>query len=182
MYLSQRAGINFLDGFGGGSLVESNALWNWVRETGDHGPFNSCELLRNHPMAIGYHHVTWGSLHLTGAPARYGMVGDRQAYLTDIRTGKPSLVPAQNNITRNLLFNSYSSTWPLDHVSSRPPSVMAQCLPLSDCIQLTDTQTLTLPQDDGSCYYTDTKNFMLYGGCASFLPLPFSSTSIPAER
>lgn len=29
-----RAGINFLDGFGGGNLVESNALWNWVRETG----------------------------------------------------------------------------------------------------------------------------------------------------
>ena len=26
-----------------------------------------------------------------------------------------SLKPAENNIMRNLLFNSYSSTWPLDH-------------------------------------------------------------------
>jgi hypothetical protein len=32
MFNGPRAGINFLDGFGGGSLVESNALWNWVRE------------------------------------------------------------------------------------------------------------------------------------------------------
>jgi hypothetical protein len=55
-----------------------------------------------------------------------------------VRTGAPSLVPAQNNITRNLLFNSYSSTWPLDH-------------------------------DDGSCYYTDTENFMVYGGYKNFL-------------
>lgn len=84
------------------------------------------------------------------------MCRDRQAYLTDIRDGTPSLVPGQNNITKNLvmpdpclllfgcllfclsgsvpvepqLFNSYSSTWPLDH-------------------------------DDGSCYYTDTENFMI---------------------
>ena len=86
--------------------MESNVLWNWVRETGDHGPFNS-----------------W----------------DRQPYLTDIRTpGQPSLVPAQNNITRNMLFNSYSSAWPLDH-------------------------------DDGSAYYTDSKNFMLYGGYKAYL-------------
>lgn len=68
-YLSEHL-YNFFvpvsDGFGGGNLVESNALWNWVRETGvssaappttraflhssqlqracacaqDHGPFN----------------------------------------------------------------------------------------------------------------------------------------------
>ncbi|GAB5362564.1 hypothetical protein AAMO2058_000808200 [Amorphochlora amoebiformis] len=36
-----RAGINFNDGFGGGSLVEGNLLFNTVMETGDHGPFNS---------------------------------------------------------------------------------------------------------------------------------------------
>jgi hypothetical protein len=66
------------------------------------------------------------------------MFRDRQAYLTEIRTGQPSLVPAQNNITKNLLFNSYSSTWPLDH-------------------------------DDGSCYYYDTFNFMIYGGYKNYL-------------
>ena len=38
---SARALINFNDGFGGGHLVERNLLFNAVRETGDHGAFNS---------------------------------------------------------------------------------------------------------------------------------------------
>jgi len=36
-----RAGINFNDGFGGGSNVTENILFNSCRESGDHGPFNS---------------------------------------------------------------------------------------------------------------------------------------------
>jgi len=36
-----RAGINFNDGFGGGDVMEGNLLANCVRESGDHGPFNS---------------------------------------------------------------------------------------------------------------------------------------------
>ena len=36
-----RAGVNFNDGFGGGNLMKGNLLFNYVRETGDHGPFNS---------------------------------------------------------------------------------------------------------------------------------------------
>ena len=36
-----RAGVNFNDGFGGGSIMTRNLLFNYVRETGDHGPFNS---------------------------------------------------------------------------------------------------------------------------------------------
>ena len=36
-----RAGMNFNDGFGGGSLVEGNLMFNTVMESGDHGPFNS---------------------------------------------------------------------------------------------------------------------------------------------
>ena len=32
-----RAGINFNDGFGGGSLVEKNLLLSTVMESGDHG-------------------------------------------------------------------------------------------------------------------------------------------------
>ena len=36
-----RAGINFNDGFGGGSTVAENLLLNTCRESGDHGPFNS---------------------------------------------------------------------------------------------------------------------------------------------
>lgn len=36
-----RAGINFNDGFGGGSNVTENLVLNTCRESGDHGPFNS---------------------------------------------------------------------------------------------------------------------------------------------
>ena len=41
MFNGPRAGINFNDGFGGGHFMENNLLFNWVRETSDHGPFNS---------------------------------------------------------------------------------------------------------------------------------------------
>ncbi len=63
---------------------------------------------------------------------------DRQPFLTSIRTGHPSLIPAQNNITRNFFFNSYSSSWPIDH-------------------------------DDGSAYYLDSYNLLVYGGYKNFL-------------
>ena len=36
-----RAGVNFNDGMGGGDLMENNLIANCVRESGDHGPFNS---------------------------------------------------------------------------------------------------------------------------------------------
>eukprot|EP01083_Nonionella_stella_P076021 206964_1 len=36
-----RAGINFNDGFGGGSVVHKNLLFNTCRESGDHGPINT---------------------------------------------------------------------------------------------------------------------------------------------
>ena len=36
-----RAGINFNDDMGGGSLVTRNLVWNSCRESQDHGPFNS---------------------------------------------------------------------------------------------------------------------------------------------
>ena len=100
-----RAGVNFNDGFGGGNLLENNLIFNMVRETGDHGPFNS-----------------W----------------DRQPYLTAVKDGTAMLTPAQSNITRNFIINNYHSTWPIDH-------------------------------DDGSCYYYDTYNYLVYGGFKNFL-------------
>jgi hypothetical protein len=101
-----RAGINFNDGFGGGNLMKNNLLFNYVRETADHGPFNS-----------------W----------------DRLPYLTKMNDGEtPSLTPAESYIHQNFLINNYHSTWPIDH-------------------------------DDGSCYYLDTYNFMVYGGFKNYL-------------
>jgi hypothetical protein len=36
-----RAGINYNDGFGGGNNITGNILFNYCRDSGDHGPFNS---------------------------------------------------------------------------------------------------------------------------------------------
>jgi hypothetical protein len=74
--------------------------------TGDHGPFN--RFGREHLLLLFTRYCYEHSVIL-GCCCSW----DRQAYLTEIRDGTPSLVPAQNNITKNLLFNSYSSTWPL---------------------------------------------------------------------
>ena len=41
LFNGPRAGINFNDGFGGGDTVTRNVLFNWVRETRDHGPINT---------------------------------------------------------------------------------------------------------------------------------------------
>ncbi len=37
-----RAGFNANDGFGGGDIIASNLVFSTCRESGDHGPFNSC--------------------------------------------------------------------------------------------------------------------------------------------
>jgi hypothetical protein len=37
-----RAGVNFNDWMVGGDILEGNLLANCVRESGDHGPWNSC--------------------------------------------------------------------------------------------------------------------------------------------
>ena len=101
-----RAGINFNDGFGGGNIVTRNLLFNFVRETKDHGPFNS-----------------W----------------DRQPYLTKVRDGvTASLFPKENYMTYNFLINNYHSYWPIDH-------------------------------DDGTGYFTDQHNYLVYGGFKNYL-------------
>ena len=63
---------------------------------------------------------------------------DRQPYITQ-QPGNTtaSLTPAWNHITANLLFNAYSSTWPIDH-------------------------------DDGSSYYIDSQNVLIYGGAKNY--------------
>ncbi|XP_028405678.1 uncharacterized protein LOC114528250 [Dendronephthya gigantea] len=101
-----RAGINFNDGFGGGNVVTKNLLFNFVRETLDHGPFNS-----------------W----------------DRQPYLTRVRDDKnASLVPKENTMTYNFIISNYHSCWPIDH-------------------------------DDGTGYFTDQYNYLVYGGFKNYL-------------
>ncbi len=106
LFNGPRAGINMNDGFGGGNTITRNLGFNMVRETADHGIFNS-----------------W----------------DRQPYLTKVGDGvTPSLIPATSHITMNFFISNYNSAWPIDH-------------------------------DDGSCYYKDTNNFLVYGGYKNYL-------------
>eukprot|EP01060_Flectonema_neradi_P016246 TRINITY_DN2283_c0_g1_i15.p1 TRINITY_DN2283_c0_g1~~TRINITY_DN2283_c0_g1_i15.p1 ORF type:complete len:827 (+),score=196.14 TRINITY_DN2283_c0_g1_i15:61-2541(+) len=116
-YNGPRAGFNYNDGFGGAYQMSQNLLFNHVRETADHGAFNS-----------------W----------------DRQPYLTrsGVDDGFPdsvklglkgsSIVKAQSHITQNFIINGYSGVWAVDH-------------------------------DDGSQFYNDSSNFMVWGGCKNFL-------------
>eukprot|EP00937_MAST-01D_sp_MAST-1D-sp2_P004825 g4825.t1 len=76
-----RAGVNFNDGFGGGDVMKGNLIANCVRESGDHGPFNS-----------------W----------------DRVPYITNIRTGKPSIIPEFREVTQNFIVSTYSSQEAID--------------------------------------------------------------------
>lgn len=106
-YNGPRAGINFNDGFGGASVLTGNLIFNMVRETDDHGMFNS-----------------W----------------DRQPYITPAQctSGPPSIIPAANHIDRNFIINGYAGRWAIDH-------------------------------DDGSAYYNNTRNFMIFGGVKAYL-------------
>jgi hypothetical protein len=45
-YTGPRSGVNFNDGFGGGNFVTRNLMFNLVRETSDHGAFNSWDRCR----------------------------------------------------------------------------------------------------------------------------------------
>ncbi|XP_047122603.1 uncharacterized protein LOC101236102 isoform X1 [Hydra vulgaris] len=99
-----RAGININDGFGGGNMIQNNLLFNFVRETDDHGPIN-----------------TW----------------DRVPYLTR-NDGRLSMGVKLNHIYKNFLVNNYRSVWPIDH-------------------------------DDGSSYWFDSFNFLVYGGFKDYL-------------
>jgi len=76
-----RAGMNFNDGFGGGDLIEKNLVFNCVRESGDHGPWNS-----------------W----------------DRVPYITNIRTGQPSIRPQWREIRNNFILSVYASQEAID--------------------------------------------------------------------
>jgi len=51
LFHSPRAAINLNDGFGGANVFEGNLIFNTVKETGDHGPFNSWD---RQPFAYGF--------------------------------------------------------------------------------------------------------------------------------
>ena len=77
------------DGHGGGNRITGNAIWNTVRETGDHGCINSWD---RQPY--------W-----TRANVDDGF---------NDPAGR-SLIKARDVQSRNLLINGYNGVWPVDH-------------------------------------------------------------------
>ena len=77
--------------------VYNNLIFNSCRESADHGPINSCACITkrvhsHHPFSL--------------APALY-ISGDRQPYVSDVATGKPSAKMLTRNISFNFLVGNY---------------------------------------------------------------------------
>jgi hypothetical protein len=88
-----RAGINFNDGFGGGNNISQNLIFNFCRESGDHGPVNS-----------------WNrQVYVAGLPGTAGSDGDT-ASLSD------GSLPFKryDAIERNLIIANYQSAQAVD--------------------------------------------------------------------
>ena len=104
------------DGFAGNNLMQGNLVLNMVRETGDHGPYNSWDrqpYLTHSGVDDGY-----------TVSQKYGSSG--------------SILKKNDVITRNFIINGYNGVWAIDH-------------------------------DDGSQFFNDTANLMLWGGCKNYL-------------
>jgi len=87
-----RAGLNFNDGFGGGDVIEHNLLANCVRESGDHGPYNSWDRIP----------------YITNIPDTVPET------LPPLKNTSASVVPAWRHIRRNFIVSVYSSQEAID--------------------------------------------------------------------
>jgi hypothetical protein len=111
------------------------AVCDQVKETGDHGVFNS-----------------WG----------------RNQYITTERTGKPSIVPAENRFSQNFIISNYSSIFPFDHDDGAENAFFFERpLKRSFCqdklrTKMSEPQTQRLLLSLGSAYYHDDSNFLIY--------------------
>ena len=129
-YNGPRAGINFNDGFGGGHHVQGNLIFNMVRETGDHGPFNSCIdvhllcfFLLSPSLTLTHVHThthtrTYSfylfSLFFPHVFLVFAAVGDRQPYVTAcecaVPRSVPSLTPHDSIFSNNLYAHTHELT------------------------------------------------------------------------
>ena len=106
-----RAGVNFNDGMGGGDELVGNLIANCVRESGDHGPFNSW--VRDPPSPRHLPSPPHAPPH--AFPRLLTPSQDRVPYITTLRTGKPSIVPAWRELHRNFIIATYASQEAIDN-------------------------------------------------------------------
>jgi hypothetical protein len=88
-YNGPRAHINQNDGFLGDNFITGNLLFNAVRETGDHGNYNSWD---RQPY--------------------WTLSGVNDGFMD---SKKRSYIKAVDNIYKNLIVNGYSGVWTIDH-------------------------------------------------------------------
>ena len=96
-----RAGVNFMDGMMGGDLMEGNLLANCVRESGDHGPFNSWDripYITNH----GLHRVF----------NKNNVTGDMPGH---VLAKGPSILSQYRTIRYNFILGVYNSQETIDN-------------------------------------------------------------------
>ena len=96
-----RACVNLNDAMGGGDLLEANLIANCVRESGDHGPFNSWDRL---PYITEVGMLADPSVPNVGGPTP----GHKPA------NGAPSVLPFFRTITRNFILATYGSYAAID--------------------------------------------------------------------
>lgn len=167
-YNGPRAGINWNDGFAGGSTVNGNLVFNMVRETGDHGPYNSWDrqpylthsgnpdgynasqklgygddvsILKKHDLQVGWGvNINAQITYMHTCYIQQALHSLQHVWLFTCITPH-DITHTHDAIlkqTKNFLINGYNGVWTLDH-------------------------------DDGSQYFNDTGNFMVFGGCKNYL-------------
>lgn len=88
VYNIPRAAININDGFGGGTMINRNLLFNTCRESGDHGPFNSWDripFLVNGSL-VPKHNVISNNLIFSNYGAGFGVDNDDTSSYYTIRS------------------------------------------------------------------------------------------------
>ncbi|ETO26019.1 hypothetical protein RFI_11118, partial [Reticulomyxa filosa] len=133
-YNGPRAGINFNDGFGGGTQITRNLLFNTCRESGDHG---FCFIFFFLNYLFIYLFIISQFVHTHTFFFFFVRVGpfnswDRQVYVTDVKYGYPSVIKQWDYISYNFILANYNSIGAIDN-------------------------------DDGSCFYQTHHNFFVYG-------------------
>jgi hypothetical protein len=109
MFNGPRAGVNFDDGFGGGSVLTRNVIANACRESSDHGPFNSAWSSSGSAPPASLHSAPFRSLsphtqthtHISRAHKHFPRCAgwNRQVYWWDGPDGQPTHWKANDTIS-----------------------------------------------------------------------------------
>ena len=139
-----RAGVNVNDGAFGGSLFEGNVVANFVRETLDHGVVN-----------------TWVSRRAR-ARARPRAVANRTTLIAALTRLLRLAQDRYPYLSKNGVDDGYGD-------SQGRSIVKANDTITGNLLINGYSGVWALDHDDGSCYWRDHDNFLVFGGCKNFL-------------